>query len=243
MGAEDFAFMLNEEARSYVWIGQAGGPAAAWSTIPATTSTTFCRSAPAIGPSWWKQPCRESPDKCPISVLSFGKRYRLRHRLHPAMNLLAGEPLSNPEGAEAARTPPGIDGHFEWTGVQAGVQGRTTLIARTERWRDMWQLAPRLLPVPCPRAGWESAGLPRDAPDRRLGRDRGHHRAGDDRSALHRAGPCRPAVKCDLLRRAGPAPGSHDGSGADIALCDQDRPAQHLADPICPDTVRSITLG
>ena len=26
MGAEDFAFMLNEKPGSYVWIGQAGGP-------------------------------------------------------------------------------------------------------------------------------------------------------------------------------------------------------------------------
>ena len=79
--------------------------AAAWSTTPATTSTTiFCRSAPAIGPSWWKQPCRESPDKCPISVLSFGRALSSSPPAAPAMNLLAGEPLSNPEGAEAART-------------------------------------------------------------------------------------------------------------------------------------------
>jgi hypothetical protein len=77
----------------------------------------------------------------------------------PAMNLLAGEPLSNPEGAETARTPPGIDGHFEWTGTQAGVQGRTTLIARTEQeWQDMWQLAATPAPGPLPQ-GWMGIGV------------------------------------------------------------------------------------
>ncbi len=77
----------------------------------------------------------------------------------PAMNLLAGEPLSNPEGAETARTPPGIDGYFEWTGTQAGVQGRTTLIARTEQeWQDMWQLAATPAPGPLPQ-GWMGIGV------------------------------------------------------------------------------------
>ena len=77
----------------------------------------------------------------------------------PAMNLLAGEPLSNPEGAEAARTPPGIDGHFEWTGVQASVQGRATLIARTEQeWQNMWQLAATPAPGPLPQ-GWMGIGV------------------------------------------------------------------------------------
>jgi hypothetical protein len=77
----------------------------------------------------------------------------------PAMNLLAGEPLSNLEGAETARTPPGIDGHFEWTGTQAGVQGRTTLIARNEQeWRDMWQLAATPAPGPLPQ-GWMGIGV------------------------------------------------------------------------------------
>jgi len=77
----------------------------------------------------------------------------------PAMNLLAGEPLSNPEGAGTAGTPPGIDGQFEWTGTQAGVQGRTTLIARTEQeWQDMWQLAATPAPGPLPQ-GWMGIGV------------------------------------------------------------------------------------
>jgi hypothetical protein len=77
----------------------------------------------------------------------------------PVMNLLAGEPLSNPEGAETAQAPPGIDGRFEWSGVQAGVQGRTTLIARTEQeWRDMWQLAATPAPGPLPQ-GWVGVGI------------------------------------------------------------------------------------
>ena len=77
----------------------------------------------------------------------------------PSMNLLAGEPLSNPEGAETAQAPPGIDGHFEWSGTQAGVQGRTTLIARTEQeWQDMWQLAATPAPGPLPQ-GWMGIGI------------------------------------------------------------------------------------
>ena len=77
----------------------------------------------------------------------------------PVMNLLAGEPLSNPEGAETAQAPPGIDGRFEWSGAQAGVQGRTTLIARTEQeWQDMWQLAATPAPGPLPQ-GWMAIGI------------------------------------------------------------------------------------
>ena len=77
----------------------------------------------------------------------------------PAMNLLAGEPLSNGEDTRAARTPPGIDGHFEWSGTQAGVQGRTTLIAKTEQeWQDIWQLAATPAPGPLPQ-GWMGIGI------------------------------------------------------------------------------------
>jgi len=77
----------------------------------------------------------------------------------PAMNLLAGEPLSNPEGAQATQTPPGINGHFEWSGVQASVQGRSTIIARTEQeWQDMWQLAATPAPGPLPQ-GWMGIGI------------------------------------------------------------------------------------
>jgi hypothetical protein len=77
----------------------------------------------------------------------------------PVMNLLAGEPLSNAEGTQSARTPPGINGHFEWSGTQAGVQGRTTLIARTEQeWQDIWQLAATPAPGPLPQ-GWMGIGI------------------------------------------------------------------------------------
>ena len=75
------------------------------------------------------------------------------------MNLLAGEPLSNDEGTQIAQAPPGIDGQFEWTGTQAGVQGRTTLVAKTEQeWRDMWQLTGNPAPGPLP-AGWMAVGV------------------------------------------------------------------------------------
>jgi PrcB C-terminal len=77
----------------------------------------------------------------------------------PAMNLLAGEPLSNAEGAQVGRAPPGIDGHFEWSGIQAGVQGRTTLIARTEQeWQDIWNLAATPAPGSLPQ-GWMGIGI------------------------------------------------------------------------------------
>src|SRR3954465_9256845 len=78
----------------------------------------------------------------------------------PAMNLLAGEPLSNPEGAQqTAQVAPGINGHFEWSGVQASVQGRATLITRTEQeWQDMWQLAATPAPGPLPQ-GWMGIGI------------------------------------------------------------------------------------
>jgi hypothetical protein len=75
-----------------------------------------------------------------------------------AMNLLAGEPLSNPEGAEIAQAPPGINGQFEWTGTQGSVQGRTTIVARTpEEWANLWQLANEPMPGPLP-AGWMGIG-------------------------------------------------------------------------------------
>ena len=55
--------------------------------------------------------------------------------------------------------PPGIDGLFEWNGTQAGVQGRTTLIAKTEQeWQDMWQLAASPPPGPLPQ-GWMAIGI------------------------------------------------------------------------------------
>src|SRR4051812_9388228 len=77
----------------------------------------------------------------------------------PAMNLLAGEPLSNPDGAQVAQAPPGINGQFEWTGVQASVQGRATIIARTEQeWQNMWQLAATPAPSPLPQ-GWMGIGI------------------------------------------------------------------------------------
>jgi hypothetical protein len=77
----------------------------------------------------------------------------------PAMNLLAGEPLSNSDGAQAAQALPGINGQFEWSGVQAGVQGRATLIARTEKeWQDMWQLTATPAPGPLPQ-GWMGIGV------------------------------------------------------------------------------------
>jgi hypothetical protein len=77
----------------------------------------------------------------------------------PVMNLLAGEPLSNGEGTQTAGAPPGIDGLFEWSGMQAGVQGRTTLIAKTEQeWQDMWQLAATPPPGPLPQ-GWMGIGI------------------------------------------------------------------------------------
>jgi len=77
----------------------------------------------------------------------------------PAMNLLAGESLSNPEGTQIAQAPPGIGGQFEWSGTQASVQGRTTIIARTEQeWQDMWQLAATPAPGPLP-SGWMGIGV------------------------------------------------------------------------------------
>jgi hypothetical protein len=77
----------------------------------------------------------------------------------PAMNLLAGEPLSNPEGTQIAQAPPGIAGQFEWSGTQASVQGRTTIIARTEQeWQDMWRLAATPAPGPLPQ-GWMGVGV------------------------------------------------------------------------------------
>jgi hypothetical protein len=77
----------------------------------------------------------------------------------PAMNLLAGEPLSNPEGTQIAQAPPGIAGQFEWSGTQASVQGRTTMIARTEQeWQDMWRLAATPAPGPLPQ-GWMGVGV------------------------------------------------------------------------------------
>ncbi|UEM22502.1 protease complex subunit PrcB family protein [Skermanella mucosa] len=75
-----------------------------------------------------------------------------------AMNLLAGEPLSNPEGARIAQAP-GIDGQFEWSGAQASVQGRTTIVARTqEQWENLWQLAATPAPGPLPE-GWMGIGV------------------------------------------------------------------------------------
>jgi len=77
----------------------------------------------------------------------------------PAMNLLAGEPLSNPEGTQIAQAPPGIAGQFEWSGTQASVQGRTTIVARTEQeWQNMWQLAATPAPGPLPQ-GWMGIGI------------------------------------------------------------------------------------
>ena len=76
-----------------------------------------------------------------------------------AMNLLAGEPLSNTEGTQIAQAPPGIDGQFEWSGPQASVQGRTTRVARTEQeWQDLWQLAGTPAPGPLP-DGWMGVGV------------------------------------------------------------------------------------
>lgn len=75
-----------------------------------------------------------------------------------AMNLLAGEPLSNPEGALTAQVP-GIDGQFEWSGTQASVQGRTTIVARTqEQWENLWQLTGTPAPGPLPQ-GWMGIGV------------------------------------------------------------------------------------
>jgi len=77
----------------------------------------------------------------------------------PVMNLLAGEPLSNSDGAQVAQATPGINGHFEWSGVQASVQGRVTMIAKTEQeWQDMWQLAAAPAPGPLPQ-GWMGIGI------------------------------------------------------------------------------------
>src|SRR5918997_1084450 len=76
-----------------------------------------------------------------------------------AMNLLAGEPLSNTEGSQIAQTPPGINGQFEWSGTQATTQGRTTRIARTEEeWQELWQLAGAPAPGPLP-DGWMGVGV------------------------------------------------------------------------------------
>jgi hypothetical protein len=76
-----------------------------------------------------------------------------------AMNLLAGEPLSNPEGTQIAQAPPGINGQFEWSGSQASVQGRSTRIADTEpEWQELWQLAGTPAPGPLPQ-GWMGVGV------------------------------------------------------------------------------------
>lgn len=75
-----------------------------------------------------------------------------------AMNLLAGEPLSNSEGTQIVQVP-GIDGQFEWSGTQASVQGRTTIVARTqEQWENLWQLTGTPAPGPLPR-DWMGIGV------------------------------------------------------------------------------------
>ncbi len=53
MGAEDFAFMLAERPGCYVWLGGGRGRPEPGLHNPHSTSTTeFCRSAPATGSLW-----------------------------------------------------------------------------------------------------------------------------------------------------------------------------------------------
>ena len=70
MGAEDFAFMLNEKPGAYVDGQRPPKRAAACFTTQTTTSTTMpCRSAPATGRNWWKRAWQAEALKAQYSCL------------------------------------------------------------------------------------------------------------------------------------------------------------------------------
>lgn len=67
-----------------------------------------------------------------------------------AGSALTGEPPFWP-GDTSARSRTGIAGEVEWSGQQAGVQGRTYFAARTEEeWRRIWELTGQEPPGPLP---------------------------------------------------------------------------------------------
>jgi SH3-like domain-containing protein len=75
-----------------------------------------------------------------------------------AGSALTGEPPFWP-GDAAARTGTGIAGEVEWSGQQAGAQGRVHLAARTEEeWRRIWDLTGQEPPGPLPE-GWMAVAV------------------------------------------------------------------------------------
>ncbi len=73
-------------------------------------------------------------------------------------SLLAGEAPAW-GSTEAVRSLPGINGRLEWSGLQSEVQGRSTVVARTqEEWGQLWRRVAQDPPAPLP-AGWMAVGV------------------------------------------------------------------------------------
>jgi hypothetical protein len=71
-------------------------------------------------------------------------------------SFLAGEP---PAWDGTLQKMPGIDGRLEWSGQQSEIQGRLTMVARTqEEWDEMWRRAAQPPPAPLPE-GWMAVAV------------------------------------------------------------------------------------